>query len=520
MYNTTLTRNFKSITMKIKLVLLALFFSSVALAQDLKRDFKNYEAEKLGENINTSNYHEIIPVISDDNELMYFSRRNHPDNVAGVKDKVDIWWIKKDSVGDDWSDDLHHMESKLNNRGYNFISSTIGDSWTEVIIGAIIFDDVTRSGPSTTTYDGKFWSKPEKMIIEDWYNNDDQVHYHLTPEENVLLISAKRDDSKGEKDLYVSFKGEEGWSAPVSLGNINSEGDDVTPFMDYDNKTLYFSTDGRGGEGSFDVFKSTRLDDTWTNWSEPENVGDAVNSEESEMYFFIAKADDYAYFSRGEMQGNADIFRLELLDLKEVLVTGVVTDSVTGSPLPARVVYTSKDGKTKGEVQADKDGKYEVVLPTGAEYTLTPRYAGYFAKDFDLAIAERPETNPIEFDMAIPPIEPTVVAIVYFGFDKDEFTPEYFESLNEVYELLSRYEGGFIELGGHTCSIGDDNYNMSLSNRRAKSVANYLSSLGLDADKIKSAGFGETKPAEPNNTRAGREKNRRVEVSVSLGEEK
>jgi outer membrane protein OmpA-like peptidoglycan-associated protein len=502
--------------MKIKFILFALFLSSVALAQDLKRDFQNYEATRLGDNINTTSYHEIIPVISDDNELMYFSRRNAPENVGGIKDRVDVWWIKKDSTGTEWSDDLHHMESKLNNKGYNFISATMGNSWRQAVIGQVIFDDVTRSGPSTTTYDGEFWSKPEKMMIEDWYNDDDEVHYHMTENESIMLISAKRADSKGEKDLYVVTKTEEGWSAPKSLGNINTAGDDVTPFMDYDNKTLYFSTDGRGGAGSYDVFRTTMLDDTWTNWSEPESIGESVNTAESEMYFYIAKADDYAYFSRGEMSGDADIFILELLDLKEVLVTGTVTDSITGKPLPARVLYVSKDGKTKGEVQADANGKYEVTLPTGMDYTLTPRYAGYIAKDFSLAIPERPETNPIVFDMAIPPVPEGVAAIVYFAFDKYEFTPEYFARLDAVYNVVQRYEGANISLEGHTDSVGPDVYNQALSERRATSVARYYTDLGLPASKTSSIGYGEKKPADTNSTSKGRQNNRRVEVVISL----
>jgi outer membrane protein OmpA-like peptidoglycan-associated protein len=317
--------------------------------------------------------------------------------------------------------------------------------------------------------------------------------------------------------LYVVTKTEEGWSAPKSLGNINTAGDDVTPFMDYDNKTLYFSTDGRGGAGSYDVFKTTMLDDSWTNWSEPESIGESVNTAESEMYFYIAKADDYAYFSRGEMTGDADIWRLELLDLKEVLVTGTVTDSITGKPLPARVLYVSKDGKTKGEVQADANGKYEVTLPTGMDFTLTPRYTGYIAKDFALSIPERPETNPIVFDMAIPPVPEGILdVIVYFAFDKYEFTPDYFARLDEVYNVLQKYEGVNISVEGHTDSVGPDAYNQGLSERRAKSVATYFTDLGLPAGRISSIGFGENKPADTNANSKGRQNNRRVEVRVSL----
>lgn len=514
--------------MKIKLILVALFYSGIAMAQDLeKRDFENYTAEKMGDNINTEEYHELIPVISDNNELMYFSRRNHPLNDGGVKDKIDIWWIKRDSTGDDWSDDLHHMESKLNNNGYNFISTTLGDSWQEIVLGAVIFDDFTKSGPSRSSYDGEFWSRPEPMNIENWYNNNEEVHYHFGPDETVLIISAERDDTKGLKDLYFSKKGtnEDGetvWSEPVNMGNINTAGDDVTPFMDVDGETLYFSTDGRDGEGSYDVYRSKRLDDSWTNWSEPENLGTGINTAESEMYFFIAGANDYAYLSRGEKTSdNGDIYRVELLDIQEVTVCGIVKDSITGEPLPQSiVVYANSKGEVLGEVEADDDGKYCVTLAKGDEYVLTPRKDGYYAKDFFVTIPEAPESATMEKDLPIPPITADKLdVIVYFAFDKYEFSPDYFDRLNELNQELNRYVGVDIIVEGHTDYIGTQAYNQALSERRAQAVADYLIDLGLDKDRVTVKGYGEDRPAVEGRGPDARAKNRRVEVVLDKGEE-
>lgn len=507
--------------MKMRILLFALFITQIAVAQDSgKRDFKNYTSDIMGENVNSPEHHDIVPVVSDDNELLYFGRRRHPDNERGVKDRIDIWWLKRD--GADWGTDLHHMESKLNNNGYNFISSNFGGSWTSILLGARIFDDITKSGFSTSTYDGEFWSKPEKQNIENWYNNNPEVHYHVTPDENIIIISAERDDTQGLKDLYVTKKttneeGEVVWTEPMNMGNINSAGDDVTAFMDFDNKVLYFSTDGRGGEGSYDVFRSERLDDTWTNWSEPENLGTGVNTAESEMYFVIAKADDYAYFSRGEKtSGNGDIWRTELLDLSEVTVCGIVSDSVTKEPLAqASVVATDSKGNVVATVESDDDGKYCVTLDAGDEYALTPRKEGYYAKDFFITIPDTPESAEMEMDLPVPPIEAGMLdVIVYFEFDKYEFSPSYFDRLNELNQELSRYVGATVKLQGHTDYIGAKAYNQALSERRAQAIADYLFGLGLSKDKVTVEGFGEDRPAVDERTPEARAKNRRVEVVI------
>ncbi len=508
-----------------RILLFALFITQIAFAQESgKRDFPNYTSEIMGENINSPNHHDIIPVVSDDNELLYFGRRHHVKNDGGVKDRIDIWWLKRD--GDDWGTDLHHMESKLNNNGFNFISSNFGSGWDNILLGAILFDDITKSGFSTSQYDGEFWSKPEKQKIENWYNNDPEVHYHATEDEDIIIISADREDGMGAKDLYLTRKttneeGEVVWSEPMNMGNINSAGDDVTAFMDFDNKTLYFSTDGRGGEGSYDVFRSERLDDSWTNWSEPENLGTGINTSESEMYFVIAKADDYAYFSRGEKTSeNGDIWRTELLDLSEVTVCGIVSDSVTKQPLPqASVVVTDSKGNVVQTVESDGDGKYCVTLDAGDEYVLTPRKEGYYAKDFFLTIPERPETAEMTLDLPIPPIEAGLLdVVVYFDFDKYEFSPAYFDRLNELNQELKRYVGATVRLEGHTDYIGSSAYNQGLSERRAKSVVDYLLGLGLDSSKVSSEGFGEDRPAVDERTAEARAKNRRVEARIIIEE--
>src|SRR5690606_20907469 len=144
-----------------------------------------------------------------------------------------------------------------------------------------------QAGVSISTNTGGAWSKPKPLKIENDYNFNEKANYFLSNTRNVLIMSVEREDSYGDRDLYVSFmKPDSSWTEPLNLGDvINTAAVESAPFLAADGKTLYFSSDGFSGYGGSDIYASTRLDDTWTNWSDPENLGPEINSPMEDLFF-------------------------------------------------------------------------------------------------------------------------------------------------------------------------------------------------------------------------------------------
>ncbi|HMP98198.1 MAG TPA: OmpA family protein, partial [Cyclobacteriaceae bacterium] len=333
-------------------------------------------------------------------------------------------------------------------------------------------------------------------------------------------------DSYGDRDLYVSFQKKDTlWSEPLNLGPVvNSAGLESAPFLDADNKTLYYSSNGFSGYGGSDIYMTIRLDDTWTNWTEPLNLGPDINSPLEDLFFNIPKESSYAYYSRGITDEDLDIFRVKLPIYKvpEILVAvkGVIRDAKTGEPLRAEVIYERlSDGKRIGVVKPNPlTGEFDFQLPTGEIYGVRADLDGYIAESQNIDLRSHKEgTTYKPTNLSLVPIEEDVVIVlnnVFFLFDKAELTKESFPELDRIAELLVDKSSINIEIAGHTCDMGPSEYNLSLSERRAKAVFNYLTSKGVNSSRIGVVFFGEDKPIVPNTSIDNRKKNRRVEFKI------
>ena len=137
-----------------------------------------------------------------------------------------------------------------------------------------------KDGIAYAKKEGNSWSKPEPMKIKNMYNYSEFASYYVSPNGKILLMALQRDDVIGNLDLYVSFRtNETEWSEPQNMGkNINTIGIESSIFLAADYKTIYFASSGHYGYGGLDIFMAKRLDDSWTNWSEPKNLGHAFNT--------------------------------------------------------------------------------------------------------------------------------------------------------------------------------------------------------------------------------------------------
>lgn len=484
--------------------------------------------EALDKNVN-SEYSELNPLLSPDGKTLYFSRRNHPENIGGVGDKEDIWYSQLDSSGH-WQI-ARNMGPGLNTSGPNFINTIQsvtpdGRSAVMVLGNKYLENGKMMAGVSISTQVNGEWTKPVALNILNDYNYSAEANYFLTNSRTTLLMSVQREDSYGDRDLYVTFmKSDSTWSEPLNLGDIvNTASEESSPFLAPDDKTLYFSSNGYSGYGGSDVFVTRRLDDTWTNWSDPENLGPEINSPLEDIFFNIPAGSDYAYYSRGVSQNNTDIFRIKLPILKTpeiwVTVKGKILDKKTGQPLGAKVIYEMlPGGEDLGVVPSNpQTGEYEFKLPAGKQYAVRAEAEGKIAESQNVDLRNIKEAKTItndNFQLQTIEVNATIeLNNVFFDFDKAALRPESFPELDRLVDMMTQQTTMKVEIAGHTDGQGSERYNLALSERRAKAVVQYMVSKGINKKRITTLFYGESKPVASNDTPEGREKNRRVEFKI------
>jgi OmpA-OmpF porin, OOP family len=490
--------------------------------------------EQLDENVN-SEYSEYNPLLSPDGKTLYFSRKNHPENIGGQKDKEDIWYSELDESGK-WKL-AQNMGSQFNNAYPNFVntvSNTPDGKSVIMILGNKYVKDGKKSlaGVSISSQVGGKWTKPVNLNISNDYNINDKANYFLANNRKTLIMSVEREDTKGDRDLYVTFMQDDSvWTEPLNLGSvINTAAEEAAPFVAIDDKTLYFSSKGFSGFGGSDIYVSKRLDDTWTNWSTPENLGKTINSPLEDLFFNIPVNSEFAYYSRGVTEENTDIFNVKLPIIQSpepwVTVAGKLMDAKTDLPMGAKIIYERlPDGKDMGLSQSEpKTGEYEIKLPTGFFYSIRAEAKDYISESQNVDLRNVPaDMNKKRVDFRLRPIEAVRIEknalftlnSIFFDFDKAVLKPESFPELERVVQLLNDKPSASIEVAGHTDNIGTNAYNHKLSERRANAVKKFLTSKGIDAARVTTVGYGETKPLVSNDDEIdGREINRRVEFTI------
>lgn len=488
--------------------------------------------EALDKNVN-SEYDELNPLLSPDGKTLYFSRRNHPENLGGANDKEDIWYSQLDAAGH-WQL-AQNMGPKFNNAGPNFantIQSVTPDGKSAIMVlgNKYMPNGKMLAGASISSSMNGEWSRPKPLNIDNDYNFNEKANYFLTDNRQTLLMAVEREDSQGDRDLYVTFiKPDSTWREPLNLGDVvNTAGEESAPFLASDDKTLYFSSNGFSGYGGSDIFVTKRLDDSWTNWSEPENLGPEINSPLEDLFFNIPATSEFAYYSRGVSEANTDIFRVKLPIVKNpepwVTVRGKIIDKTTGKPLGAKIIYERlPDGKGMGISQSNPEtGEYEIRLPAGQLYGLRSEAEGKLSENQNLDLRDIKSEQVIEQDFPLDPIQVAVLEEnasitlnnLFFDFDKATLRPESFPELDRIVTLMTEKASMQIEISGYTDTSGPTTYNLNLSEKRAKSVVQYLQRKSIPKERMTVLFFGEDKPIDSNETKEGRKRNRRVEFKI------
>ncbi len=503
----------------------ALNAQSASTAQQSAKAAPVYK--NLGATVNSS-YSELMPYITADGSKLFFVREDHPQNTQSPQETQDIWFCKREADGS-WSE-AKHLGFPFNTASSNTIFYQSPDGTQRIIRGVFEKSERIGDGFSVSRLTAKGWSDPQPLRMHG-YERMSKGNYSgmcMSVDNRTIILYFSRKEDSSINDLYVShlISGNE-WSKPEPLGEtINTPGDESTPFLAADGVTLYFSSERPGGYGSADIWVSRRLDDTWTKWSEPVNLGPTVNDERWQAYYSIAAAGNVAYVVVGAGNGGfggTDICTIEPEKADQpkpvALINGRVFSSKTNLPVSAAVNYfTLPDGAEAGIAQSNpQNGEYQIVLPAGKLYGFKAAANGYYAVSENIDLTGLTAYTEIKRDLALTPIETgQIVRLnnIFFETGKAELRPESFAELDNLVKVLNDNLTMNIAIAGHTDDVGSDEANMKLSDDRAQAVMNYLISKGIQAGRLSAKGFGESKPVVQNTSDENRALNRRVEFTI------
>lgn len=346
----------------------------------------------------------------------------------------------------------------------------------------------------------------------------------VTADGKMLFFSSNRPGGLGGKDLWYTIKlDKSGWSDPVNCGRaINTEGDEMSPFIHFDGHTLYFASNGRTGMGGFDIYFSKMMNDS--TWTEPVNLGYPINTYNDETGLVIEATGERAFFSsvRDPHQGK-DIFWFRLHESVRPdpvsYLKGKVLDGETGKLLKADFeLINLSTGKTVVSNSTDAGGNFLVCLPSGFNYGLNVSKTGYlFYSENFMFEGHHTAVEPFLKNIYLRPLkigEKMLLSNVFYEIDSWQLRKESVAELNKLADLLKENKELVVEIGGYTDSTGSAEHNLILSEKRAISVVNYLRENGISSNRLTYKGYGTAFPIGNNVTLEGRKLNRRTEVKI------
>ena len=485
-----------------------------------KHPLKNYvfKPENLGVNINSIEP-EYYPSLTIDGKKMVFTRRVNASKGKGNED-----FYESDLINGKWSE-ANPLEGNINSPQFNEGAQNISQDGEWLIFTGCNFPEGIGSCDlyiSRLTKQG--WSHPENLgqnINSEYWESSPS----LSPDKKDLYFSSSVPGGFGGTDIWVSHRNANGrWGPALNLGaEINTAGNEGSPFIHADNQTLYFNSTGHQGySDKSDLFVSHKQPDG--SWRKPENLGYPINTIDEEGSLIVSSDGKTAYYAsdRSDTKGGLDIYTFELREdlrpLKTLWVKGKVYDKKTLNGLPSSVELTDVVSKQQiSKLQTDENGNYLVTLPIGKDYAFNVNRKGYlfYSENFDLS--HNPADSVYQIDIPLQPIEVNANIIlknVFFDTKQTQLKPESITELDNLVLLLTENPSLKIQIGGHTDNVGKPEDNQKLSLGRAVAVVNYLLGKGIKNERLTFKGFGETKPIADNKTEQGKALNRRTEVIV------
>lgn len=355
-----------------RIVLPFFFFAVVQLSVNAQQFSARYELVKMDKNVNTFR-HEAAPVISPDGNTLYFFVQNHPENTMGKDDTQDIWMSKKDASGS-WSL-AQHLGSPFNIHRSNQMFTILPDG------SLFIKGGRTKGEKGFSVVNG---NSLKELDVKDFKSMNKGRFYgaSMSADGKHIMMYFSEVENSANSDLYASHQQPDGtFSKPIKL-KLSTNTDDVGPFIGPDQQTLYFASarQSPGRQGGVDIYRTSRLDDTWMNWSEPINMGKPINTSALDYYFTVDNAGN-VFTSRANKAldgAQLDLYALVPKTFKIDLI-GIVYDEKSMQPVQAGVEVRIKD-KDPLRILTPVTGKFETKMPEILEYSIAANAEGYLPK--------------------------------------------------------------------------------------------------------------------------------------------
>jgi outer membrane protein OmpA-like peptidoglycan-associated protein/Tol biopolymer transport system component len=370
---------------------------------------------------------------------------------------------------------------------------------------------------------GSGWDDPEPVFLDKADNNFWESQPCLSPDGKILYFASYRDSINEQSDIYISEKRNEKWSSPRILeGPINTAGNEKSPFLHPDNKTLYFSSNGIPGMGGFDIYMSKK--DSLGNWTTPVNLGYPINTEADEVGFFVSTDGQHGYFASNSLmsKGGYDIFEFplyqEVRPEKVLFIKGQISDEEGEGLANAKIELRNTVTRETAEISYDSTtGKYASVVLFNEDYILTVKKKGYAYSSAYLSTTDTSLAAPKKIDIQV---SETVKGKAYtlnnilFETNSSVMNHQNEIIVEQFADYLSLNPTLKVAIYGHTDDEGNSSDNLILSERRAKAVYDYLISKKIAESRLSYKGFGESNPLLPNNSELNKSKNRRTEFYI------
>lgn len=512
---------------------------------------RDYIIENMGPAIN-SEWDDFAPVVNSDESFMAFTTRRQEGNTnADVFDDMlfyeDVFYSTR--TGDKWTP-AQNIGQPINIL-YHSSNLAISADGTQLYLyksqngGDIFLSEKNSSG---------IWSEPEPLN-ENINSTFSENSVSISPDGNTLFFSSDRPvtSDKIDLDIYYSKKDRKGeWGVAKNIGSvINTQYDEDGPFMDYDGKTLYFSSKGHKGMGGYDIYKTTYNAETDV-WSEPVNLGYPMNSPDNDVYFVSTRDGNRGYYASAKADGLGftDIYHIRLADMeappKKVEAKKIeqpepekpVIEPVVEKPKPVVLVLKTIDKQTRETLAVDisissagnnrsvpvqriGSGLYQAQFmnESTVQYNITVQKSGYMYKNLSLSIPPMTIKNyKIAKQIVLDKIKvgySQVIRNIYFDFGTARLKSISNPELNKLLKVLEENPRYIIEMSGHTDNAGGREFNLWLSERRAQAIVDYIVKKGQSEGRFLVEGYGEERPLASNDDEElGRELNRRVEFTV------
>jgi outer membrane protein OmpA-like peptidoglycan-associated protein len=477
---------------------------------------RKFQPRNLGPGINTAS-DELMPTITADERFIYFTRLDR----SGYMLEENIY-VSRDSAGA-WST-AQMVDAPISMYSYNDGATCISPSGKYLFFtscerpGGLGNCDIWFAAKNETGFE-----KPRNLGNKINTPAKD-IQPSISADGRTLYFASNRKGGYGGLDIWCSVLQDDfTWSEPKNLGPlINTQFDEERPFIHPDDQTLYFSSDGLPGFGNSDFFVSRKLPNG--EWGRPENLGYPINGPGDEIGIVISADGKTAYFAseRSDGMGRMDIYSFETDEsFKPNYVTyvkGKIFDAETKSPVKANVqLFDLEAAKLYTTLSSDNKGEFMITLPSGKDFAMEVMKEGYLFHSLNFSLKEVKQGYPYYVNVPLQKIKPgqtIVLNNVFYESNLYSLKETSKTELNLVADLLLKNPTLKIEIGGHTDNTGNENHNKILSEKRAKSVFDYLKSKGIDESRITYKGYASSKPVADNDTEEGKAQNRRTEIIV------